>query len=108
MPPYERKLTEISLLIHGGLNIIHYNAPWDSLRIDEIARSGSKYCAAHLYRTTFDRVWFFYAVDNMPEFVKLAGLKPEEGRIRWMAQLWPEFRVLPGGRAPYALLRWEH
>src|SRR2546421_2199699 len=29
---------EINLLIYGGLNISHYNAPWDCLRIEEIAR----------------------------------------------------------------------
>jgi len=101
------RLTEINLLIYGGLNISHYNAPWDCLRIEEIARFGSEYCAAQRLRQTFGRAWFFYGVDNMPEFVKLVGLKPEEGKIRWMAQLWPEFPVLPGGRAPRILSQWE-
>jgi hypothetical protein len=104
----KHRLTEINLLIHGGSYIVLYNAPWDSLQIEQMARFGSEYCAAHIDRKTFDRVWFFYGIDNGPaEFLKLMGLKPEEGKVRWMAQLWPEFHVLPGGLPPRILLQWE-
>lgn len=103
----KHSLTEINLLIHGGFNIVLHNAPWDSLRIEEIARSGSEYCAAHKHRKTFDHVWFFYGIDNAPDILKLVGLNPEEGKVRWMAQLWPEFHVLPGGLAPRILWQWE-
>jgi hypothetical protein len=77
-------LTELNLLVHGGFNIYAYNTSSGHLSLEEIARRGANYYAAHVHRWVFDHVWFFYS------------LAPSEGRVRWLAQLWPDFRIYPG------------
>jgi hypothetical protein len=60
-------LTELDLLVHGGSNIHIYNAPSGHLALEEIARRGTEYYAAHAQRDVFNRVWFFHWIDTMDE-----------------------------------------
>lgn len=88
-------LTELNLLVHGGFNIYAYNTPSGHLSLEEIARSGAEYFAAHAQRYLFNRVWFFHSLDTADGLNPLIGFAPGEGRVRWLAQLWPDFRIYP-------------
>jgi hypothetical protein len=92
-------LTEFSLLVHGGFNIYAYNTPSGHLSLEEIARRGRDYYATHEKRHVFNRVWFFHSIDTADELNQMLGFAPGEGRVRWLAQLWPEFRIFPGSVA---------
>ena len=92
-------LTEFNLLVHGGFNIYAYNTPSGHLSLEEIARRGADYYAAHRKRRVFNRVWFFYSLDTADELNQLLGFAAGEGRVRWLAQLWPEYRIFPGSVA---------
>jgi hypothetical protein len=92
-------LTELDLLVHGGFNIYAYNTPAGHLSLDEIARRGADYYAAHPLRHVFNRVWFFHSLDSADELNQLLGVAPDERRVRWLAELWPHFRIFPGSVA---------
>jgi hypothetical protein len=92
-------LAEFSLLVHGGSNIYAYNTPSGHLSLEGIARRGADYYAAHEKRHVFNRVWFFHSLDSADELNQLLGFAPGEGRVRWLAQLWPHFRIFPGSVA---------
>jgi hypothetical protein len=89
-------LTELNLLVHGGFNIYAYNTPPGLLSLDEIAQHGAGHYAAHPQRYVFNHVWLFHSLDSADELNQLLGFAPGEGRVRWLAQLWPYFRKLPG------------
>jgi hypothetical protein len=89
-------LTELDLLVHGGFNIYAYNTPSRHLSLEEIARRGANYYASHPERDIFNRVWFFHSLDTADELNQLLGFAPGEGRVRWLAQLWPEFKAFSG------------
>ncbi len=92
-------LTELDLLAHGGSNIEIYNTPTGPLTLDEIAKRGADYYATHPQRRAFDRVWFFHSVDAADQLNQSLGFVPGAGRVRWLAQLWPDFKVYPGSVA---------
>lgn len=92
-------LTELNLLIHGGFNVYAYNTPSGHLSLEEIAQRGADHYAAHLQRYVFDHVWFFHSLDAADDLNRLIGFAPGEGRVRWLAQLWPDFGIYPGSVA---------
>jgi hypothetical protein len=92
-------LAELDLLVHGGFNIYAYNTPSGHLTLEEIARRGADYYAAHPQRHIFDRVWLFHSLDSADDLNQLIGFAPGEGRVRWLAQLWPEPIIYPGSKA---------
>jgi hypothetical protein len=83
----------LHLLAHGGFNAYAYNTPSGPLSLEEIAQRGSAFYAAQPQRQTFDRVWFFNSLDSADDLNQLIGIPPGHGRVRWLAQLWPNFRV---------------
>jgi hypothetical protein len=89
----ERGLTELYLLVHGGFNAYAYNTPSGHLSLEDICKRGAAFYAAHALRSTFNRVWFFDSLDSANEVNALMGLPPGSGRVRWLAQLWPEFKL---------------
>lgn len=93
-------LTELYLLVHGGSNAYRFNTPHHPLSLESIARSGAHYYAAHPQRDIFSRVWFFESLDSADEVNQLLGYPPGNGNVRWLAQLWPVLKVLPGSVAP--------
>ena len=88
-------LTELYLLVHGGFNAYAYNTPSGPLSLEEIAQRGAAFYAAHPQRQIFNRVWFFDSLDSADEINQLLGYPPGYGRVRWLAQLWPDLRVYP-------------
>lgn len=91
-----RRLTELNLLVHGGFNIYAYNTPSGHTSLEEIAQRGADYYATHVHRRVFKRVWFFHSLDTADDLNQLMGFAPGEGRVRWLARLWPDFRIYPG------------
>jgi hypothetical protein len=89
-------LTELSLLVHGGFNIYAYNTPSGHISLDQIARHGAAYYSSHALCHIFNRVWFFHSLDTEDDLNRALGFAPGAGRVRWLAQLWPEFRVYAG------------
>ena len=92
-------LAELYLLVHGGFNAYRYNTPSGPLSLDQIAQRGADFYAAHPERQMFDRVWFFDSLDSADEVNQLLGYPPGYGRVRWLAQLWPNFTVYSGSVA---------
>ena len=92
-------LTEFDLLVHGGFNIYAYNTPSGHFSLEEVARRGADYYAAHAQRRIFNCVWFFHSLDPADELNQLLGFAPGVARVRWLAQLWPHFRIFPGSVA---------
>lgn len=89
-------VTELYLLVHGGFNVYRYNKPSGPLSLEDIARRGAAFYSAHPQRQIFNRVWFFDSLDSADEINQLLGYPPGYGRVRWLAQLWPDFNVHPG------------
>jgi hypothetical protein len=89
-------LTELDLLVHGGFNVYAYNTPTGHLTLEEIAQRGAEYYATRLLRHIFDRVWFFHSLESADDLNQLSGLAPGEGRVRFLAQLWPALMIYPG------------
>ena len=90
------RLDEIDLLVHGSFNAHAYNTPAGHLSLEEIAQRGADFYASLAERHVFNRVWFFHSLDTADELNQLLGFAPGEGRVRWLAQLWPDFVVYPG------------
>jgi hypothetical protein len=93
-------LTDLYLLVHGGFNAYAYNTPSGPLSLKEIAERGAAFYAAHPKRLIFNRVWFFDSLDSADDINQLLGFPPGYGRVRWLAQLWPDFSVYPMSVAP--------
>jgi hypothetical protein len=89
-------LAELDLIVHGGFNVYRYNAPSRRLSLEQIAKLGADFYAAHPQQQLFNRVWFFHSLDSADEANELFGLPAGCGRVRWLAQLWPSFAVYPG------------
>lgn len=92
-------LTELNLLVHGGFNAYAYNTPSGHLSLAQIARRGADHYAALAQRQTFKQVWFFHSLDPADELNQLLGFSSGAGRVRWLAQLWPDFNIYPGSVA---------
>jgi hypothetical protein len=88
-------LAELDLLVHGGFNVYRYNAPSGPFSLDQIAQRGSTFFATHPERRIFHRVWFFHSLDSADDVNQLLGWPAGYGRVRWLAQLWPNFTVYP-------------
>lgn len=89
-------LAELNLLVHGGFNAYRYNTPSGQLSLEDIARHGAGYFASHTQRGIFNRVWFFHSLDPADDVTELFGYPAGAGRVRWLAQLWPQFIVAAG------------
>lgn len=89
-------LDELNLLVHGGFNIYAYNTPSGHVSLEEIARRSGEYYGTLAERHIFSRVWFFHSLDTADDLNQVLGFESGEGRIRWLAQLWPEFTIYPG------------
>jgi hypothetical protein len=92
-------LTDLDLLVHGGFNIYAYNTPAGHLTLEEIARRGADYYATRAQRHVFDRVWFFHSLETADDLNQLIGFPRGHGRVRWLAQLWPDFKIYSGSLA---------
>jgi hypothetical protein len=88
-------LTELYLLVHGGFNAYAYNSPSAPLSLATIAQRGAVFYATHPQRRVFDRVWFFDSLDSADDLNKLFGYPAGYGRVRFLAELWPNFLVYP-------------
>lgn len=89
-------LLEHYLLIHGGWNAHRNNTPHSPLTLQQVARRGAEFYAAHPRRGLFDRVWFFDSLDSADDWNAVLGFPAGSGRVRWLAQLWPTFMVYEG------------
>jgi hypothetical protein len=89
-------LTQLHLLVHGGFNNFAYNTPSGHLSLSEISQHGADYYAAHENGSIFDYVWFSHSLEPHDELNQQIGFAPGEGRVCWLAQIWPQFRILPG------------
>jgi hypothetical protein len=86
-------LTELNLLVHGGINAYRYNTPAHPLSLEQIAWRGAEFYARHPQRHIFDRVWFFDSLNSADSLNALIGLPPGYGDVKWLAGLWPTFEV---------------
>jgi hypothetical protein len=98
-------LAELDLLVHGGFNAYRYNTPGGQLSLEDIAHRGAGYYASHTQRAIFDRVWFFHSLDPADDVNALLGYPAGAGRVRWLAQLWPDFIVGAGSIPIFGLDR---
>ena len=87
------RLDEFCLLVHGGFNAFAYNTPSGPLSLIDIAKLSSAFYAAHPHRTIFNRVWFFDSLDAADDVNQVIGLPQGYGSVRWLAQLWPDFKI---------------
>jgi hypothetical protein len=87
-------LNELNLLVHGGFNAYAYNTPAAPFGLEEIAKRGAAFYAAHPQRQIFNHVWFFNSLDSAEELNELMGFTGVPRHFRFLAQLWPEFRIL--------------
>jgi hypothetical protein len=89
-----KQLDRLELLVHGGFNLYAYNTPKGSLSVSEIAAPAAAFYAglpAPLRR--FDRIWIFNSLNPAGDLNELVGMPREAGRLRWLAELWPDFGV---------------
>jgi hypothetical protein len=91
-----QNLAELNLLVHGGFNAFAYNTP-SFLPLEDIAKSAATFYAAHPKRDIFNRVWIFDSLSSADAINELMGYPAGYGRVRWLAQLWPDFRVFRFG-----------
>ncbi len=89
-------LAEVCLLVHGGFNAYAYNTPTGHLSLEENARRGSAHYANYPLPKSFSRVWFYHSLDSADEVNQLLGFPAGAGRVRWLAELWPQFSVYHG------------
>jgi hypothetical protein len=89
-----KKLDRLELLVHGGFNLYAYNTPRGRLSVSEIAAAAAAFYAglpASLRR--FDHIWMFNSLNPAGDLNELVGWPRETGRLRWLAELWPDFGV---------------
>jgi hypothetical protein len=91
-------LSELNLLVHGGFNVEVYNTPAGHITLEEIGKRGADYYSAHAMRCLFDHVWFYHSLDTVDDLYKLIGFPTGYGRVRWLAQLWPDFKIYSGSQ----------
>jgi hypothetical protein len=89
-----KKLDRLELLIHGGFNLYAYNTPRGHMSLSEIAAAGAVYYAGlpDALRL-FDRVWIFNSLNPACDLNEMVGFQREEGRLRWLAELWPRYSI---------------
>lgn len=88
-------LAEFNLLVHHGFNAFAYNTPAGPLTLEEVVNQGAVFYASHANRQVFNRVWVFDSLDAATELNELIGFRPDAGRSRWLAEMWPYFRIYP-------------
>lgn len=89
-----QSFSEFYLLVHGGFNAFAYNTP-SGLERKEIASRAAEFYRARAKREVFSRVWLFDSNDSADDLNGACGLPPDCGRVRWLAQLWPDLKVHP-------------
>jgi len=91
-----KKLKRLELLVHGGFNLYAYNTPRGSLSVEEISRAASAYYLGQpASRKVFDRIWLCNSLNPAGDLNESIGFPREAGRLRWLAELWPNFNVDP-------------
>jgi hypothetical protein len=91
------KLTELGLLVHGDFDTFAYNTPHG--RLAEVGQEASAFYASHPDSSVFGRVWLYYALKPASKWNEMIGLKPDTGRVSWLAQIWPEFVIYSGSHS---------
>lgn len=89
-------LVELDLLVHGDSDTEIYNTSAGHLKLAEISKLGAASYSSLPERDVFKHVWFFHWVDTFDELNQALGFAPGAGRVRWLAQLWPEFVIYKG------------
>jgi hypothetical protein len=91
-----KKLDRLDLLVHGGFNLYAYNTPRGRLSASEIAAAAAAfYAGLPASSRRFDRIWMFNSLNPAGDWNDLVGWPREAGRLRWLAQLWPDFGIDP-------------
>jgi hypothetical protein len=89
-----KNLDRLELLVHGGFNLHAYNTPKGRLSIAEIAAAGAAfYTSPPAVRQRFDRIWIFNSLNPAGDWNALVGLPRDFGRLRWLAELWPDYGI---------------
>ena len=89
-----KNLKRLELLVHGGFNLYAYNTPRGRLSITEIASAGAAfYTGLPAARQRFDRIWIFNSLNPAGDWNALVGLPRDFGRLRWLAELWPDYGI---------------
>ncbi|HUE05142.1 MAG TPA: hypothetical protein VMR62_36680 [Bryobacteraceae bacterium] len=89
-----KKLDRLELLVHGGFNLYAYNTPRGRLSVSEIAAAAAVfYAGLPASARRFDRIWIFNSLNPAGDLNELVGWPRETGRLRWLAELWPDFGV---------------
>ncbi|MGB0125693.1 MAG: hypothetical protein WA419_10000 [Silvibacterium sp.] len=89
-----KNLDRLELLVHGGFNLYAYNTPRGRLSITEIAAAGAAfYTGLPAARQRFDRIWIFNSLNPAGDWNALVGLPRDFGRLRWLAELWPDYGI---------------
>jgi hypothetical protein len=90
-----KKLDRLELLVHGRFNLYAYNTPKGRLSVSEIAAAAVFYAGLPASARRFDRIWIFNSLNPAGDLNELVGWPRETGRLRWLAELWPDFGVDP-------------
>jgi hypothetical protein len=89
-----KNLVRLELLVHGGFNLYGYNTPRGRLSIAEIATAGAAfYKGLPAASKRFDRIWIFNSLNPAGDWNALVGLPRDFGRLRWLAELWPNYGI---------------
>jgi hypothetical protein len=89
-----KHLDRLELLVHGGFNLYAYNTPRRRLTISEIAAAGAAfYTGLPAAQRRFNRIWIFNSLNPAEDWNELMGLRRDIGRLRWLAELWPDFGI---------------
>jgi hypothetical protein len=83
----------LTLLVHRGFNAFAYNTPSGPLTLKEIVQQGADFYTLHANRHVFGRVWVFDSLDSADEINQFIGFRPAAARSRWLAEIWPVFRI---------------
>jgi hypothetical protein len=91
-----KRLARLELLVHGDWKLFAHNTPRGALEFPEIAQAGATFYASQApSRRIFDRVWMFNSLNAHADLNRLAGYPLDKGRLRWLAELWPNYQVDP-------------
>ena len=89
-----KNLDRLELLVHGGFNLYAYNTPRGRLSFGEIAVAAAGfYTGLSAARKRFDRIWVFNSLDPAGDLNALIGFPRDSGRLRWLAELWPNYAI---------------
>lgn len=89
-----KNLDRLELLVHGGFNLYAYNTPRGRLSFGEIAAAAAAfYAGLPGARKRLDRIWVFNSLNPAGDWNALIGLSRDFGRLRWLAELWPNYEI---------------